>query len=143
MTQTHTSVRRAVLGGLAAALCAPALVRAQAPFPTRNVRIVLPQPPGGAADRLARMLADRLEARWKQPVVLDNKPGGGVVVGTLATVRAAGGRLHHRPAGQLAEHQRRAAHRPAVPAGRPAAAGPRGLLHHGAGGAGQLCRPMT
>ena len=88
MTTTHTSVRRALLGGLAAALCAPALVRAQAPFPARNVRIVLPQPPGGAADRLARMLADRLEARWKQPVVLDNKPGGGVVVGTLATVRA-------------------------------------------------------
>ncbi len=88
MTQTHNSARRALLGGIAASLCAPALVRAQAPFPTRPVRIVLPQPPGGAADRLGRMLADRLEARWKQPVVLDNKPGGGVVVGTLATVRA-------------------------------------------------------
>lgn len=88
MTQTHNSVRRALLGGIAAGLCAPALVRAQAPFPARTVRIVLPQPPGGAADRLGRMLADRLEARWKQPVVLDNKPGGGVVVGTLATVRA-------------------------------------------------------
>lgn len=88
MTQTHNSLRRALLGGIAAGLCAPALVRAQAPFPARTVRIVLPQPPGGAADRLGRMLADRLEARWKQPVVLDNKPGGGVVVGTLATVRA-------------------------------------------------------
>jgi len=88
MNQDHSSMRRAVLRGIAAALCAPALVRAQAPFPTRPVKLVLPQPPGGAADRLARMLADRLEARWKQPVVLDNKPGGGVVVGTLATLRA-------------------------------------------------------
>lgn len=88
MTQISTSTRRVLLRGIAASLCAPALVRAQAPFPTRPVKLVLPQPPGGAADRLARMLADRLEARWKQPVVLDNKPGGGVVVGTLATVRA-------------------------------------------------------
>ena len=88
MTDLTAFKRRTVLRGIAAALCAPALVRAQAPFPSRPVRIVLPQPPGGAADRLARMLADRLEARWKQPVVLDNKPGGGVVVGTLATVRA-------------------------------------------------------
>ena len=88
MTQTSSSTRRVLLRGIAAGLCAPALVRAQAPFPSRPVKLVLPQPPGGAADRLARMLADRLEARWKQPVVLDNKPGGGVVVGTLATVRA-------------------------------------------------------
>ncbi|MFO1330249.1 MAG: tripartite tricarboxylate transporter substrate-binding protein [Rubrivivax sp.] len=57
-------------------------------FPSRPVRIVLPQPPGGAADRLARLLADRLEARWKQTVILENKPGGGVVVGTQAVARA-------------------------------------------------------
>jgi tripartite-type tricarboxylate transporter receptor subunit TctC len=53
------------------------------------VKIVLPQPPGGAADRLARTLGERLEARWKQPVVLENRPGGGVVVGTQALVHAA------------------------------------------------------
>jgi tripartite-type tricarboxylate transporter receptor subunit TctC len=82
--------RRRLLAACAAVVAAavPALARAQA-FPTRPVKIVLPQPPGGAADRLARTLAERLEARWKQPVVLDNRPGGGVVVGTLATVRAA------------------------------------------------------
>jgi tripartite-type tricarboxylate transporter receptor subunit TctC len=79
--------RRTLLGAAALALIAPTLARAQA-FPSRPVRIILPQPPGGAADRLARMLGERLEARWKQPVVLENKPGGGVVIGTLATVRA-------------------------------------------------------
>jgi tripartite-type tricarboxylate transporter receptor subunit TctC len=79
--------RRALLHAAALALLAPALARAQG-FPARAVHVVLPQPPGGAADRLARMLADRLEARWKQPVVMDNKPGGGVVVGTQAVVRA-------------------------------------------------------
>lgn len=66
----------------------PGLAQAQA-YPVRPVRLILPQPPGGAADRLARLLGDRLEARWKQPVVLDHKPGGGVVVGTQALVRSA------------------------------------------------------
>ena len=57
-------------------------------FPERPVRIILPQPPGGAADRLARIFGERLEARWKQSVVVENRPGGGVVIGTLATARA-------------------------------------------------------
>lgn len=78
--------RRTLLAGLAA-LAAPAFAQSQK-FPSRPVKIVLPQPPGGAADRLARMLGDRLEAHWKQPVVLENKPGGGVVIGTQAVVRS-------------------------------------------------------
>lgn len=72
----------------AAGLGRAAAARAQ-DFPARPVRLVLPQPPGGAADRLARIFAERLETRWKQSVVVENRPGGGVVVGTLATVRAA------------------------------------------------------
>lgn len=88
MTDIHTSSRRAMLAGIAAGLFTPALLRAQTAFPSRTVKMVLPQPPGGAADRLGRMLAERLEARWKQTVLLENRPGGGVVVGTLATVRA-------------------------------------------------------
>jgi tripartite-type tricarboxylate transporter receptor subunit TctC len=80
-------IRRRTLLAAAGAVALPAF--AQAPkFPNRPVKIVLPQPPGGAADRLARMLGDRLEAHWKQPVVLENRPGGGVVVGTQAVVRA-------------------------------------------------------
>ncbi|OGA98561.1 MAG: MFS transporter [Burkholderiales bacterium RIFCSPHIGHO2_12_FULL_61_11] len=71
-----------------AAISYPACALAQGFAPARPVRLIIPQPPGGAADRLARLIADRLGARWKQPVVLDNKPGGGVVVGTLATVRS-------------------------------------------------------
>lgn len=83
--------RRQLLRGTAlatAALALPSLLLAQ-DFPSRTVKLFLPQPPGGAADRLARILAERLEARWKQSVIVDYRPGGGVVVGTQATVRAA------------------------------------------------------
>ena len=73
---------------------------ARPPVSPRTVRLCS-EPPGGAADRLARMLGDRLEAHWKQPVVLENKPGGGVVIGTQAVVRAPAGRPHHRPPGQF------------------------------------------
>jgi tripartite-type tricarboxylate transporter receptor subunit TctC len=79
--------RRSLLAAALAAAAVPRLAQAQK-FPARAVKIVLPQPPGGAADRLARMLGDRLEAHWKQPVVMENKPGGGVVIGTQAVVRA-------------------------------------------------------
>lgn len=79
--------RRTVLSGAAIATLAPALAWADA-FPARPVKLVLPQPPGGAADRLARMFGERLEAQWKQSVVVENRPGGGVVIGTQAVVRA-------------------------------------------------------
>jgi tripartite-type tricarboxylate transporter receptor subunit TctC len=79
--------RRTLLTAAAAGIAVPAFAQPQR-FPSRSVKIVLPQPPGGAADRLARMLGDRLQAYWKQPVVMDNRPGGGVVIGTLAVVRA-------------------------------------------------------
>ena len=82
------AIRRQWILGAVAGLGLHGLARAES-FPSRPVRIVLPQPPGGAADRLGRTLAERLETRWKQAVILDNKPGGGVVVGTLAVARAA------------------------------------------------------
>ena len=78
--------RRQALRTLVALSMVPS-VHAQA-FPSRTVRLVLPQPPGGAADRLARVLGERLEARWKQSVLVENKPGGGVVIGTQTVVRA-------------------------------------------------------
>ncbi|MBC5784584.1 tripartite tricarboxylate transporter substrate binding protein [Ramlibacter sp. USB13] len=83
----HDRTRRHLLLAALAGAALPAFAQGQK-FPTRPVKLVLPQPPGGAADRLARMLGDRLEAHWKQPVVLENKPGGGVVIGTQAVVRA-------------------------------------------------------
>lgn len=51
-------------------------------FPVKPVRLVVPNAPGGGTDILARMFATGLEGLWKQPVVVEYKPGGGMIVGT-------------------------------------------------------------
>ncbi|MDB5857193.1 MAG: hypothetical protein JWQ76_882 [Ramlibacter sp.] len=58
--------------------------RAQASFPSRAVRIILPFAPGGAGDMVARVLAERLTDLWKQPVIIENKAGASGIVATQA-----------------------------------------------------------
>ena len=85
-------IRRTLLS-LAAALlgCAavPSWAQSEA-WPSRPVTLVVPFAPGGPTDTVARLLAERLQAQWKQTVVLDYKPGGGTMVGTQAVARANG-----------------------------------------------------
>jgi tripartite-type tricarboxylate transporter receptor subunit TctC len=69
-------------------LATPAL--AQAPsWPQRAVRLIVPFPPGGTTDVLARALAAKWQDAWGQQVVVDNKGGGGGVIGTQEAFRAA------------------------------------------------------
>ncbi|TFY97281.1 tripartite tricarboxylate transporter substrate binding protein [Ramlibacter rhizophilus] len=75
----------------ASALLAPWLAQAQsAPeaWPSRPVKLVVPFPPGGPTDTVARLIGQQLQASWKQPVVLDYKPGGGTTLGTNAVAKA-------------------------------------------------------
>ncbi|MGQ0511772.1 MAG: Bug family tripartite tricarboxylate transporter substrate binding protein [Betaproteobacteria bacterium] len=58
-------------------------------FPTRPVTLVVPQPPGGANDRTVRLIGERLQQMWGQSVVVDFKPGGGVIVGSQYVARSA------------------------------------------------------
>ena len=58
-------------------------------YPNKLVRIVVPQAPGGASDALARIIAQRLSERWKQPVVVENKAGAGGVIGTESVAKSA------------------------------------------------------
>ena len=51
-------------------------------FPSKPVKIVVPQTPGGASDALARIVGQKLSERWGQPVVIENKAGAGGNVGT-------------------------------------------------------------
>lgn len=78
--------RRDVLAGAALTL-APSLVRAQA-FPARQVRVVVPYPPGGGTDIVARLITPRLAERWKQTVIVDNKGGASGILGSDIVAKA-------------------------------------------------------
>lgn len=68
----------------------PALAPAQsAPWPSRPIRIVTPQAPGGSGDVMLREFGTRLAERLGQPVVIDNRPGGNGIVATQAVKNAA------------------------------------------------------
>ena len=62
-------------------LFASLVVSAQDTYPSRSIRLVVPYPPGALTDLLARAIAERLSAGLKEPVVVDNKPGAGTLVG--------------------------------------------------------------
>jgi tripartite-type tricarboxylate transporter receptor subunit TctC len=79
--------RRALALGLAAPLIARGAA-AQSPWPTRPVRIIVPFPPGQAADIFARLMAERLTEIWKQQMIVDNKGGGGGIPGVEAAKAA-------------------------------------------------------
>ncbi len=76
---------------LVLAIAAAALtVHAQSfPFPAKQVRIVVPFPPGGTSDATARILAQRLTERWGQPVIVDNRGGAGGNIAAEHVARSA------------------------------------------------------
>jgi tripartite-type tricarboxylate transporter receptor subunit TctC len=84
-------LRRRLLG-LAATLVlaglAPIAVQAQS-FPSKPIRIVVPFPPGGSTDLLARRIGEKLAAAWGQPVVIENRAGAGGTVGADYVAKSA------------------------------------------------------
>ncbi len=69
-------------------LCAAAPVSAQT-YPSRTIKIIAPFPAGAPVDSGARLVADRLEKAWGQSVIVENRGGGGGIVGTNAVAKAA------------------------------------------------------
>jgi tripartite-type tricarboxylate transporter receptor subunit TctC len=74
-----------LLTGLAC--CVPLLLQAQA-YPNRPIRVIVPQPPGGGFDLVARTLAEPLSRVMGNPVVVENRPGAGMLVGTEAVAKS-------------------------------------------------------
>jgi tripartite-type tricarboxylate transporter receptor subunit TctC len=83
--------RRRFLHLAAGAVAVPALLRTASAqiYPNRYVRFIVPFPPGGSADPIARVLANRLSEGWGQQVVVENKGGAGGNVGAQAAATAA------------------------------------------------------
>jgi tripartite-type tricarboxylate transporter receptor subunit TctC len=85
----ETQTTRRQLLAAAAALAAAPLTRAQGGWPDKPLRLVVPQPPGGGFDFVARTLGDRLGKALGQSVVVENRPGSGTLVGTDLVAKAA------------------------------------------------------
>ena len=76
--------------GLALAACfLAALASAQGTYPTKPIKMIAPVQPGGGVDLVARTIGERISKTLGQPVVVENQSGGGGIVGSQATARAA------------------------------------------------------
>ena len=93
-SRRQAGLRLAALSGalcsaLCIAICAalPSIAQAQ-DYPARAVKIIVPFAPGGSADVFGRFIAQRLQESLGQSFVIDNRPGGGSVIGTDAVAKS-------------------------------------------------------
>lgn len=85
----RTFLRVAASVAAAALFTAAPAQAADTSYPDRPIRFVVPFPPGGITDRLARSLAQKLQESMAQPVVVENKPGAGATIGSEYVARSA------------------------------------------------------
>jgi tripartite-type tricarboxylate transporter receptor subunit TctC len=83
---TRAAIRRAVLSALTVlGLTGSAAAES---YPSRAVRVIVPSSPGGAIDVTARIVSAKLSELWGQPVIIDNRPGGSMIIGATAASKA-------------------------------------------------------
>ncbi len=82
---------RALAVGIAAAVLGASGARAQAPadkYPEKPIKIIVPFAPGGSVDILARVIGQKLTEHWRQPTIVETRPGAGTMIGTQAAAKA-------------------------------------------------------
>lgn len=87
----HKLTRRQMLKASSAAMVAPLVIgkaSAQANYPSRPVRVIVPYPPAGGADTVSRILFQKLGETWGQQFVIDNRGGAGGTIGEAAVAKA-------------------------------------------------------
>lgn len=84
----HTALKTAFLSIAAALLATAGAAVAQTDFPTKPVTILVPFAAGGQSDITTRLLADALSKLWGQPVVVENRPGGGTMLALAAVAQS-------------------------------------------------------
>jgi len=85
----HRINRRTVVASLLGAVAAPGVLRAQAGFPSRPIRIVVPVAPGGGVDTFARLIAAKVKTQRDVQFIVENRTGGNSTIGGLEVQRAA------------------------------------------------------
>lgn len=91
MMHNHNSSRRKVLSlslGAASLALLPFATKAQS-YPSKTIKIIVPSPPGGSTDLIARLIGNRLTTFWGQSVIVDNKPGAGLRIGAEFVAKSA------------------------------------------------------
>lgn len=82
-------MRFLLVPALLAAMAASGPAFAAQAYPTKTIRCVIPYPPGGPVDVVARPVAQKLSEVWGQPIVLDPRPGAGTIIGTDLVAKSA------------------------------------------------------
>jgi tripartite-type tricarboxylate transporter receptor subunit TctC len=82
-------IRKVLVATAIAAATASTTATAQAPYPTKPVRLVVPYPPGGGNDTLARLFGQKLTETFGQQVIIENRAGAGTTIGTTFVARSA------------------------------------------------------
>jgi len=87
MTKFCLAAMRTLTLGMLLAIAGSAT--GQQAYPTKAIHFIVPYPPAGSTDPMARMVAQKLASKWGQPVIVDNRPGGNTIIGTEIVAKAA------------------------------------------------------
>ncbi len=88
MIRALLTIRLALISLFAALLLVPLVATGQA-YPSKPIRLVVPFPPGGSLDVVARAIGQKLTDAWGQPVIIDNRPGAGGNIGADLVAKAS------------------------------------------------------